>query len=87
MEEHQPIGINYQPIRDDNYIEDSMMQHYMEFNKDRRGKSRSWDHTFPQAKFAKDVIVHGSINWNSMTSIFEMRGTDVRSQGSRVSAV
>jgi len=33
MEEHQPIDINYQPIWDDDYIEDSMMQHYMEFMK------------------------------------------------------
>ena len=35
MEEHQPIGIDYQPIRDDNYIENLMVQHYMEFNEDR----------------------------------------------------
>ena len=34
MEEHQPIGIDFQPIRDD-YSEDSMTQHYMEFNEDR----------------------------------------------------
>jgi len=26
MEEHQPIGIDYQPIRDNDYIEDSMTQ-------------------------------------------------------------
>jgi len=25
----------------------------MEFNEDRRGESRVWDHTFPQAKFDK----------------------------------
>ena len=31
MKEHQPIGIDYQSIRDD-YIEDSMTQHYMEFD-------------------------------------------------------
>ena len=37
------------------------MQHYMEFNEDRRGKSRFWNHIFPQAEFAKDGIVHGSI--------------------------
>jgi len=61
MEEHQPIGIDYQPIRDDDYIEDSMTQHYMEFDKD-RGESRLWDHTFPQTEFAKDGIIHGSIN-------------------------
>ena len=46
MEEHQPIGINYQSIRDD-YIEDLITQHYMEFNGDRRDESRFWDHTFP----------------------------------------
>ena len=40
MEEHQPIDIDYQPIRDDDYIEDSMTQHYMEFNEDRQGESR-----------------------------------------------
>jgi len=39
MEEHQPIDIDYQPIRDD-YIEDSMAQYYMEFNEDRRDESR-----------------------------------------------
>ena len=38
MEEHQPTGIDYQPIRDDVYIEDSMTQHYMEFDEDHRGK-------------------------------------------------
>jgi len=44
IEEHQPIDIDYQPIRDD-YIEDSMMQYYMEYDKNYRGKSRLWDHT------------------------------------------
>jgi len=39
MEEHQAIGIDYQPILD-NYIEDLMTQHYMKFNEDRRGESR-----------------------------------------------
>jgi len=53
MEEHQPIGIDYQPILDDDYIEDSMTQHYMEFNENRQGESRFWDHTFPQAEFDK----------------------------------
>ena len=47
-EEHQLIGIDYQPID----IEDSMTQYYIEFNEDRRGESRFWDHTFPQAEFA-----------------------------------
>ena len=46
MEEHQPIGIDYQPIWDYDNIKDSMTQHYMEFNEDRRGESRFWDHTF-----------------------------------------
>ena len=40
IEENQPIGLDYQPIRDDDYIEDSMTQHYMEFDEDRRGESR-----------------------------------------------
>jgi len=34
MEEHQSTGIDYRPIRDEEYIEDSMMQHYMEFDED-----------------------------------------------------
>jgi len=55
MKEHQPIGIDYQPIRGDDYIEDSMMQHYMEFNEDCRGESRFWDHSFPQAEFAYNM--------------------------------
>ena len=33
IEEHQPIGIDYQPIRDD-YIEDSMTQYYIEFDEE-----------------------------------------------------
>jgi len=36
MEEHQPIDIDYQPIQDDNYIKDSVTQHYMEFDEDRQ---------------------------------------------------
>ena len=36
MEEHQPIGIDYQSVQDDNYIKDSVMQHYMEFDEDRQ---------------------------------------------------
>jgi len=32
--EYQPTGIDYQQIRDENYTEDSMMQHYMEFDED-----------------------------------------------------
>jgi len=36
MEEHQPISIDYQSIQDDDYIEDSMTQHYMEFDEDRQ---------------------------------------------------
>ena len=37
-----------------------MTQHYIKFDEDRQGESRFWNHTFPQAKFAKDGIVHGS---------------------------
>ena len=33
---------------------------------------------FPQVEFAKDDIVHGSIDWHSMTSSFEEGETDVR---------
>jgi len=40
-----------------------------------------------QAKFAKEDVVHGSIDWNSRTSTFEEGETDVGSQGRRVSAV
>ena len=36
-----------------------------------RGESRFWDQTFPQAEFAKDNYIHGSIDWNSRTSYFE----------------
>jgi len=54
MEEHQLIGIEYQSIRDD-YIEDSMTQHYMEFDKDRQ--SRFWDHAFPQVEIAYDSTI------------------------------
>jgi len=60
IEEHQPIGIDYQPIQDDDNIEDSMMQPYMDFDEDRQGESRFWDHTFLQAKFTEHRIVHGS---------------------------
>ena len=40
MEEHQPIDIDYQQIWDDHYIEDSMTQHYIEFNEDHRDESK-----------------------------------------------
>jgi len=30
--------------------------------KDLRGRSKYWDHTFPQAEFAKDGIVHDLID-------------------------
>ena len=40
MEEHQSIDIDYHPIRDNDYIEDSMMQHYMEFDEDHHAESR-----------------------------------------------
>ena len=61
MEEHQPISIDYQSIQDDDYIEDSMTQYYMEFDENCRGKLRFWYHTFSQVEFAKDGIVLGSI--------------------------
>jgi len=35
MEEHKPIDIDYQPIRNNDYIKDLITQHYMEFNEDR----------------------------------------------------
>ena len=60
MEEYQPIGIDYQPTWNDDYIEDLMTQHYMEFNEDRRGESRFWDHTFPQEEFAYNNMTHYS---------------------------
>ena len=56
MEEHQPIGIDYQLIRDNNYLEDSITQHYMKFNEERRGESSFWDYTFPQAEFAYNMV-------------------------------
>jgi len=59
MEEHQSTDIDYQPIWDDDYIEDSMRQYYTEFDEDRRGGSRFWYYTFPQAEFAKNGIIHG----------------------------
>ena len=40
MEEHQPIGIDYQLICDDDYIEYSMTKHYIEFDENRQGESR-----------------------------------------------
>ena len=43
--------INWSELK--NYIEDSMMQHYMEFDEDYRDESRFWDHIFPQAEFDK----------------------------------
>jgi len=48
IEENQPLGIDYQMIRNDYYIEDSMTQHYMEFNEDCQDERRFWDHTFPK---------------------------------------
>ena len=66
MEEHQPISIDYQPIQDDDYIKDSMMEYYMEFNEDHRGESKFWDHTFPQAEFAYNNMDHGSTGFSRM---------------------
>ena len=37
------------------------------------GESRFWNQTFPQAEFAKDNHVHGSIDWNSKMSPFDER--------------
>jgi len=51
--------IDYQPIRDDDYVEDSMTQYYMELNEDRRCESIFWDHTFPQTEFAYNSMAHG----------------------------
>ena len=62
MEEHQLIGIDYQPIRDDDYIEDLMTQHYIEFNEDRQGESKFWNHAFYQPEFIKDGIAHSYID-------------------------
>jgi len=45
-----------------------------------RGRSRFWDHTFPQAEFTKDEIVPGSIDRNSRTSTFEKGGTNVEAK-------
>jgi len=47
-----------------------------------RSRSRFWDHIFPETEFAKNDIVHGSIDWISMTSSFEEGGIEVGSQGS-----
>ena len=58
----------------------------MEFDEDHQDELRFWDHTFPQAEFAKDGIVHGFINLNPRTSSFEERRTDVGSQARCVSA-
>jgi len=64
IEEHQPIALDYQPIRDDYYIEDSMKQYYMEFNDDHLGESRFWDHTFPKTEFAYNNIDHDSAGFS-----------------------
>jgi len=53
MEEYQPIGIDYQLIRKDDYIEDLMTQHYMKFDEDHQDKSRFWDHTFSEVELDK----------------------------------
>ena len=47
-----------------------------------RGISRFWFHTFPRTEFAKDDIVHGSVDQNLKTSSFEEGGTGVGSQDS-----
>ena len=63
MEEHQPIGIDYQSIRDD-YIEDSMTQYYMEFNEDHRGESRFQNRTFSQAELAYNIMARDSTKFS-----------------------
>ena len=40
IEEHHPIGIDHQQIRDEDYIKDSMRQHYIEFDEDQQDESR-----------------------------------------------
>ena len=62
--EHQPIDIDYQPIRDDDYIEDSVIVRSLikivEANQD------FWLTLFLKPSLlAKNDIVHDSINWNS----------------------
>jgi len=64
-----------------------MMQHFMEFDEDHRDESRFCDHTFSLAEFTKDGIIHDFIDWNLMKNSFEEEGTDVGSQGSRMSAI
>ena len=49
MEEHQPNVIDYQPIRDNDYIEDSMTQHYMEFDED-FGANQDFGITLPSSR-------------------------------------
>ena len=49
MEEHQPIDIDHQPIRDDDYIEDSMTQHYMELDED-FGANQDFGITLPSSR-------------------------------------
>jgi len=49
----QPISIDYQSIRDDDYIEDSMTRQSMEFNDDCWDESRFWNYIFSQVEFDK----------------------------------
>ena len=42
-----------------------------------RGRLKFWDQIFPQAEFAEDGNVEGSIDRNSKTSVFEEGGIDV----------
>jgi len=46
----------------------------MEFDEDRRGESRFWDHIFSQAGFVKDGIVHVLIGTRERVSF--LRGRD-----------
>ena len=48
-----------------------------------QGRSRFWEQTFPQAKFANDSSVQGSIDRNSRSSSFEKGGTETKRQNKK----
>jgi len=43
----------------------------MEFNEDRRGELRFWDHTFPQAEFAYNNMAHDSTRFFSYAEVVD----------------